>query len=84
MVTGPLEPLTHVSNWSRNLQTSLIVNLKFGLPYTRCTSLLVGQEMTGYRLKTTDDHVDKRNDQPTQRTVGLTLTTRKQGDKSEA
>ena len=34
MVTGPLEPLTHVSNWSRNLQTSLIVNLRFGLPYT--------------------------------------------------
>ena len=34
MVTDSLEPLTHVSNWSRNPQTSLIVNLRFGLPYT--------------------------------------------------
>ena len=34
MVTDPLEPLTHVSNWSRNLQTSLIVNLRFGLANT--------------------------------------------------
>ena len=34
MVTDPLEPLTYVSNWSRNLETSLIVNLRFGLPYT--------------------------------------------------
>ena len=34
MVTDPLEPLTHVPNWSRNLETSLIVNLRLGLPYT--------------------------------------------------
>ena len=34
MVTDPLEPLTHVSNWSRNLQTHLIVNLRFGLANT--------------------------------------------------
>ena len=40
MVTDPLEPLIHASNWSRNLQTSLIVNLRFGLANT--TEVFIG------------------------------------------
>ena len=50
MVTDPLEPLTHVSNWSRNLQTSLIVNLRFGLPYTILRLLIYLFFFLGERL----------------------------------
>ena len=47
MITDPLEPLSHVSNWSRNLQTSLIVNLRFGLANT--TEVFIGGS-SGFKL----------------------------------
>ena len=47
MVTDPLEPLIHASNWSRNLQTSLIVNLRFGLANT--TEVFVG-DLSGFKV----------------------------------
>ena len=48
MVTDPLKPLTHVSKWSRNLQTSLIVNLRFGLANT---NIGIGKMITGAMIQ---------------------------------
>ena len=47
MVIDALEPLTHISNWSRNQWFSFIVNLRYGLPYT--TEFWSWEVLTGFR-----------------------------------